>query len=192
MKHILLTIRPILGWLAVAVVLAFPVLTLSGAVDIFLRLGEIAGESQDKVHKGEIEVLAWNWGMSNSGTTHLGLTGGEGKSSVKDLSITKWIDKATPTIMFHALTGERIPSALLTIRKAGGITPVEFLKIDFKDIIVTSANTGGSGGEDRLTETITLNFANFKLTYTPQAPDGTTLPAISLDWDIVAKKGEVK
>ena len=192
MKHILLTIRPILGWLAVAVVLAFPVLTLSGAVDMFLRLGEITGESQDKVHKEEIDVLSWNWGMSNSGTTHLGPIGGEGKSSVKDLSIIKWIDKATPTIMFHALTGERIPDALLTIRKAGGTTPVEYLKIDFKDIIVTSASTGGSGGEDRFTETITLNFAAFKLTYTPQAPDGTPGTAITLNWDIVDKIGGVK
>jgi type VI secretion system secreted protein Hcp len=191
MKKPILTVRPLLGWLAVAVVLAFPILTLSGAVDIFLRLGEIAGESQDKTHKGEIEVLSWNWGMSNSGTTHQGPIGGEGKSTVKDLSITKWIDKATPTIMFHALTGERIPDALLTVRKAG-VSPVEFLKIDLKDIIVTSANTGGNGGEDRLTETVTLNFANFKLTYTPQAPDGTTLPATSLDWDIVANKGVVK
>ena len=37
-----------------------------------------------------------------------------------------------------------------------------------KEVLVTSVSTGGSGGEDRLTENVTLNFAEFKVEYTPQ------------------------
>ncbi len=184
MKNIWLTLRPSLGWLAVAAVLVFPVLTLSGAVDIFLKLGDIAGESQDKTHKGEIDVLAWSWGMSNSGTTHLGSGAGAGKSSVQDLSITKWIDKSTPAIMLQTLTGEHIKDALLTVRKAG-TTSVEFLKLEMKDILVTSVATGGNSGEDRLTETVSLNFGSFRLTYTPQNPDGSPgTPTSTVEWSI--------
>jgi type VI secretion system secreted protein Hcp len=184
MKKIRLTLRPTLGWLAVAAVLALPILTLSGAIDVYLRLGDIKGESQDKVHAGEIDVLAWSWGLSNNGTTHIGGGGGTGKSSVQDLSVTKWIDKATPTIMLQALTGEHLKDAVLTVRKAGA-TPVEFLKIEMRDILVTSVSTGGSGGEDRLTENVSLNFGSFKLTYTPQNPDGSAGTAIPIEWSIV-------
>ena len=31
------------------------------AVDMFFKLGDIKGESQDASHKEEIDVLAWSW-----------------------------------------------------------------------------------------------------------------------------------
>ncbi|MBP5150000.1 type VI secretion system tube protein Hcp, partial [Pseudomonas protegens] len=37
------------------------------AVDIFIKIGDIKGESMDKAHKDEIDVLNWSWGMSQSG-----------------------------------------------------------------------------------------------------------------------------
>ena len=56
-----------------------------------------------------------------------------------------------------------------------------------KDVIVTSVSTGGSGGEDRLTENVTLNFATFKIEYQPQKPDGTADGGkIEFEWDIAA------
>ena len=48
------------------------------AVDMFLKLGDVKGESVDGSHKDEIDVLAWSWGMSQSGTTHMGGGGGSG------------------------------------------------------------------------------------------------------------------
>lgn len=42
------------------------------AVDMFLKLEGISGESKDSSHKGEIDILAWSWGMTNSGTAHVG------------------------------------------------------------------------------------------------------------------------
>ena len=38
------------------------------AVDMFLKIGDILGESVDKTHKDEIDVLAWSWGASNTGS----------------------------------------------------------------------------------------------------------------------------
>ena len=36
------------------------------ALDMFLKLDGIAGESTNKGHKDEIEVLSFSWGVSNS------------------------------------------------------------------------------------------------------------------------------
>ena len=36
------------------------------AVDIFLKLGDIKGESTDDKHKNEIEVLSFSWGIANT------------------------------------------------------------------------------------------------------------------------------
>jgi type VI secretion system secreted protein Hcp len=68
------------------------------AVDMFIKIDDIKGESIDKTHKGEVQVLAWSWGATQSGSTHTGTGGGAGKVNVQDLSFTKYIDKATTNL----------------------------------------------------------------------------------------------
>lgn len=153
------------------------------AVDMFIKITDIPGESVDSKHKGEIDVLAWSWGMSQNGTTHMGGGSGAGKVNVSDLSLTKFIDKASPKLQLFCCNGKHIKEALLVVRKAGE-KPLEYVKITMSDCIVTSVQTGGSGGEDRLTENVTLNFATVKFEYTPQKPDGSGDTAIPYTWKI--------
>jgi len=142
------------------------------AVDMFIKIGDIKGESRDKVHKELIDVLAWSWGLSNSGSAHMGGGAGAGKVNVQDLSFTKYIDKASTNLMVACCKGSHYDEATLIVRKAGG-TPLEYIKITLTEVMITSLSTGGSGGEDRLTENVTLNFAKFKVEYQPQKADGT-------------------
>lgn len=163
------------------------------AVDMFLKItaqsGEVKGESVDSKHKDEIDVLAWNWGMSQHGSTHTATGGGSGKVSVQDISFTKYVDKSTPTLMKICCNGTHIKEAVLVVRKAGGKDPVEYVKLKMKDCIVTSITSGGSGGADRVTENISLNFAQFTYEYTPQDEKGAKGAAIPMGWDI-AKNAE--
>jgi type VI secretion system secreted protein Hcp len=153
------------------------------AVDMFLKLGDYKGESQDAAHKDEIDVLSWNWGTHQSGTTHLGGGGGSGKVHVDDLTITKYVDKSTPNIFKGCCKGTHIPEAKLTVRKAGD-KPLEYLKITMKDIVVSSYATGGNSDKDRITETVTLNFAQVKVEYTPQKKDGSGEASIPVGWNV--------
>ncbi len=157
------------------------------AVDMFIKIGDLKGESVDDKHKGEIDVLAWSWGMSQSGNTHMAHGGGAGKVNVQDLSFTKYLDKASPNLMQYCCNGKHFADALLTVRKAGE-NPLEYLKITLKDLIIAAVTTGGSGGEDRLTENVTLNFAEFKVEYTPQKKDGSGDAAVTIGWNIAENK----
>lgn len=159
--------------------------TLSGAVDMFIKIEGVPGESKDSVHKDEIDVLSWSWGMSNSSTLHDGSGGGAGRANFDDLEVTKYVDKSTPLLMESCSSGVIYPSALLTVRKAGE-KPLEYIKIELTDVLVTSVSTGGSGGEDRLTENVTLNFRKFKVIYTEQKEDGTGGGVTEFGWDIAA------
>ncbi len=155
------------------------------AVDMFLKLTGIDGESSDTVHAGEVDVLAWSWGASQSGTMHLGTGGGSGKVAVDNLSVTKYVDSASHSLLKHCHTGGHIEEGILTIRKAGG-SPLEYIILTMRGIIVSSVSTGGSGGEDRLTENVALNFKEFEYAYTPQALDGTGEAAKEFKWDVPA------
>ena len=161
------------------------------AVDMFLKIAGVDGETKDKAKKGnkEIDVLAWSWGMSNSGTFHTGGGGGAGKVNVQDLSITKWVDKASTTLLLMCCNGEHAPDAALTVRKAGK-NPLEYLIIRMKKVLITSISTGGSGGEDRLTENITLNFAAVEVDYSEQKDDGSGDAAATFLWDIEANANQ--
>lgn len=159
------------------------------AMDMFMKLGDIKGEAKDKVHKEEIDVLSWSWGMSNSGSAHVGGGMGAGKSNVQDVSFTKYIDKSSPDLMLACCNGKHIGEAKLTVRKAGE-TPLEYLIITMTDLLITSVSTGGSGGEDRLTESVSLNFAKVKVEYTEQTPKGTEAAKPKMTWNIEQNASE--
>ena len=162
------------------------------AVDIFIKIGDIKGESMDKAHKDEIDVLNWSWGMAQSGNMHVGGGGGAGKVNIQDLSLTKYVDKASPNLMMLCASGKHIDKVKLTVRKAGGESQVEYMVINLEEVLVTSLSTGGSGTDDRLTENVTLNFAQVMVDYQPQKADapktaarsslaGTSVPTPSAD-----------
>jgi len=153
---------------------------------MFLNIDGIPGESQDKTHAKEIDILAWSWGAANSGTTHVGGGSGAGKVNVQDMSLTKYVDAASVKLFEHVATGTHIATATLVVRKAGG-TPLEYMIIKMDDIIVVSQSMGGSGGEDRLTENISLNFGSFEYQYVEQDKTGKpTGDKPMVKWDIAA------
>jgi type VI secretion system secreted protein Hcp len=159
------------------------------AIDMFIKIGSIEGESQDKTHKGEIDVQAWSWGMSNSGSAHVGGGAGSGKVNVQDLNFTKYIDKSSTTLQLACCKGTHYDTATLVVRKAGD-KPLEYLKITMKEVIITSVSTGGSGGEDRLTENVTLNFASVKVEYQEQQKDGSGKKAPEMSWSVAENVSE--
>src|SRR5260370_3973352 len=143
------------------------------AVDMFMDMEGVKGESQDQKHSKTIDVLAWSWGMAQSGTTHMGTGGGGGKVQVHDLSFTKYVDSATPQLMLFCANGKHLKKAELFIRRAAGEKAggLEYLKITMEEIIISSLSTGGSGGGGRVTQKITPDLAQRKLQDNPPEQD---------------------
>ena len=163
------------------------------AVDMFLELEGVKGETIDKTYKSKkaIDVLGWSWGVSNTGTFHHGSGGGAGKASFQDISITKYTDNATADLILFCANGKHIPKGVLTCRKAGE-NPLEYLKITMQQILVTSYTTGRNQGdaEERSTETVRLNFAKVKVEYFMQNATGGKEPGGQMGWDIAGNAKE--
>jgi type VI secretion system secreted protein Hcp len=153
------------------------------ATDIFLALDGIKGESSDSKHKEAIEVLAWSWGLSNSGTFHTGTGGGAGKSNFQDISITKHVDKATADLLYACASGKHLKKGTLFVRKAGE-KPLEYLIYTLESILVSSMSAGSSEGQERATESVTLNFAKVKVEYKIQDGTGAGKDGGTFTWDI--------
>ena len=153
------------------------------AVDMFVKIDGVEGDSQDDKHAKSIDIMSWSWGLTQSGNTHLGPGSGAGKVAVQDVSFVKYTDGATAALVKFCMNGKHFKEAQLIVRKAGE-HPLEYLIVKMEDLIVSSVQTGGSQGEEMLTENVTLNFAKAFLGYTPQNKDGTGAAQKKAGWDI--------
>lgn len=142
------------------------------AIDMFLKLGDIKGESRDEAHRDEIDITEWAWGMSQTGSMHTGTGGGAGKVNIANLNLKKPLDKSSPNLMMACASGKHYSEARLVVRKAGGASPVEYLVITLKEVMVASYSTGAENAGDELHDSIALNFATVEVSYQPQKADG--------------------
>ncbi|GHT86975.1 hypothetical protein AGMMS49543_21560 [Betaproteobacteria bacterium] len=157
------------------------------AQDIFLKISGIEGESQDASHKGEIEVLGWNWGMNQESNMHNGSGGGAGKATVEDLTFLHWTDRASPNLMKYCLIGKHIPEVLLTVRKAGG-NPLEYLKITMTDVIISGVRATGERAKERVRETVSIAFSKVSHEYVVQNQQGSSGGTVTGSFDIKGNK----
>jgi type VI secretion system secreted protein Hcp len=155
------------------------------AVDYFLRITGIDGESADAKHKGEIDVDSWSWGASNPGTAHGGAGGGgAGKVSIQEFHFVTRVSKASPRLFLACASGQHLKEARLTARKAGA-SQAEFLTLTFSDVLVSTYQTGGSEHSDVVpVDQVSLNFAKLLMEYRAQKADGSLDAPIKAGWDL--------
>ena len=154
------------------------------ASDIFAKIGDIKGESQDDKHKDEIDVLSYSWGVTQTGSFAFGGGGGAGKAQFNDFNFTTNTSKASPVLFLACASGEHIKEATITVRKAGK-GQQEYLILKMTDVLVSSYQTGGSGqSESNPTESLSMAFAKIEFTYKPQKEDGSLEAGITTGWDL--------
>jgi type VI secretion system secreted protein Hcp len=154
------------------------------AVDMFLKLDGIQGESVDAKHHNEIEVVSYSWGVVNSGDA---APRRRGKPHAAALNVNAHTSKASPSLFLHCCTGQHIATGILTARKAGE-QPFEFLHIKMTDILIANYQTGSNGGDVLPVETISLEFAKVQVVYTPQSAAGGALGDISAAFNFLTNR----
>jgi len=158
------------------------------AVSIVIKIGKIQGDSVVAKHEKEIDVLEWNWGLTQSASAHIATGAGSGSADVRDLTIRKYIDSASPTLLQECFYGHDHKEAILTVIKAGGKTAIEMVKMTMSGtVFISSVNSGQPTGDDRYTETVTLNFAKVKFEYTGQNADQSKGASVAGEFDIAKR-----
>jgi type VI secretion system secreted protein Hcp len=152
------------------------------AVDYFLKLDGIPGESTDAKHKGEIDVLAFSWGVSQAGSSGRGVGVSAGKAIFEDLLVVARTSKASPKLWQACASGQHLKTAVLVCRKAGK-APLEFLKIKLTDVTITSYEIDSSDEELPLDQ-VALAFAKVETEFVSQDPTGKAQPPVTTGWDL--------
>ena len=159
----------------------------NAAQDMFLRIDGIQGDSLDRAHANEIDILAWSWGASNSGNTQMGGGAGAGKATFNDLTINKMVDSSSPLLLTNLATGKRIKTVTLTVRNTGQ-RPVDYYTLTLNEVLVTAVALSASSGDNRISESVTLNFSSYTYSFLPLKPDGTPKPAVITKFSILENR----
>jgi type VI secretion system secreted protein Hcp len=142
-------------------------------------------DSRDEECFEWIQLQSWSFGASNAGTFGIGSGGGSGKASIQDFHFTMHPSTATPDLFQHCCTGDHYKAAFVIAKKTGGVKPIHYLRYFFRDVIISSYQTGGSGGNDSPTDSISFNFAAMTLSFTSQNPDGSKGNTVDRMWNQV-------
>lgn len=160
------------------------------AIEVFLKVEGVDGECVKDGHTGEIDILSFAWGVSNAASFKTGTGGGTGQVDIGEISIMKYIDKCTPTLMAKTCAGQHWDKAKFTFRKAGGDKPVDYLVLELDKVFFTSFQFSGAGGGDQLTESCSIAFRSYKLVYTQQEQSGAPGATVESMWNVATGKAE--
>lgn len=159
--------------------------------DMFLKLdgtkqGPIRGESSDPKHVGEIDVVSWSWGMDSPADA---FGNAVARTSFDQIRIVKRVDSATTALMSALRNNELIKKAVLTVRKAGGVDPLEYLIVTIEKARLTSHRIGGGEGGDSsaLSEELALSFQKIQVEYVPQGKTGGGKGTMTFETEINTK-----
>lgn len=89
-------------------------------------------------------------------------SGGGGKVSIKEFTITRKLDKSSPMLFKACASGKHFPKVTIVARKTGG---KQYLKITLSDVLISSYQSGGHGGQETPSESITLNYTKQQVEY---------------------------
>jgi type VI secretion system secreted protein Hcp len=148
----------------------------AAAVDYYLKLGDIKGESKDDKHKEWIELESFSFGVSSTMT--MGGGGGAGKAKFADVTMVKTIDKSSPILFVEAASGKHYPTAELVLVRSG----VEVMKWTISDVVISSYQISGGTADAVPTDQFSLNFAKIVAEY------NSSSGPVKMGWDIKTNK----
>ena len=159
----------------------------TAASDVFLKIGDIKGESVDAEHREWIDAWSFQFGVSNPVTLSTGGSGA-GKASFSDIVITKSLDSASPRLFLGCAKGTTYPTVTLKLVRAGEIRQT-YYQITLSNVTISSVSNSNSEGDDRPSESVSLFYEKIKIEYWKTDAKGGLTPVAPVEWNVAENTG---
>ena len=154
----------------------------SGAFDIFIKIGDIKGESMDSKFPEWVVLEACEWGVArNIGSSAGGGLREDGIPMVNELVLSKRVDRSSPQLFLNAVGGSP-PVPTVTLVLVHPTTKAILYSLTLNDVLVSSQINKASSGDDAPHETVSFNFTKIKFDYNyVDSKGGTTTQSVTYD-----------
>jgi type VI secretion system secreted protein Hcp len=161
------------------------------AVDVYLQIDGIQGESQDDTHKGWIELTGVHWGVYQPKSATASTSGGHTaeRAELEDISFSKLADLCSPILAQHCAMGKTLPKAKLEFFRADGTgSRVKYFEVDLENVLIGMVKPHLGGKETYLSEIVNLKYSKIKWKYTQQKISGGIGGSTVGGWDLAANR----
>jgi type VI secretion system secreted protein Hcp len=134
------------------------------AIDVYLSIDGIKGESADSTHRGWIECTSAQWGVRQPRSATASTGGGHTteRCEHKSIALTKLADLASPVLLQNCSAGRTISKAKLEFMRADGNgVPVKYYEVELENVLVGSMDQVVHEGTG-LHDAFTLKFSKVK------------------------------
>jgi len=160
------------------------------AIDVYLQIDGIKGESMDDKHKDWIECTAVSWGVTQPRSATASTGGGHTaeRCEHQEIALTKLADLASPILLQTCSAGKTIPKARLEFMRADGQGDrIKYFEIELENVLIGGISPSVSEGSI-IQEQVGLKFSKIKWKYTQQKVTGGAGGNTSGGWDLAANK----
>ena len=160
------------------------------AIDVYLQIDGIKGESADSVHKDWIECKSVQWEVLQPKSATASSAGGHTaeRTEHKDIVISKLADLSTPLLLQTCSSGKTIPKAKFEFLRADGQGErIKYFEIELENVLISSVAPVVQPG-DILSESVSIKYSKVKWKYTQQKVGGGSGGNTSGGWDLSANK----
>ena len=151
------------------------------AVDYFLKLADVPGESVAQNHSGEIQVLSWSWGGTQTSTVSATTGSGAGKVSLSDLNLMIEFDSSSAKLLKGLTQGAHYATATLAAVKSGAANS-NYMTLDLTEVFIASLQLSASS--EVPSASLSLTYKTYTYNYFQQKSDGTVTNAGTTSYDV--------
>lgn len=158
------------------------------ASNVYLKLGEIEGESTVAGYEKQIEIMNFSYSCfqpvseSRSGTIHT-----EGRANHGAFNFSKYSDLSSADICAAMWAGKTLPTVVMTAVVNNGDAIIPYMTITLTNVVISNFSLHG-GGNSISTEELSLSFSKIKVAYHKQGEDGSDAGEKVAEWDLATEK----
>ncbi|MET3117219.1 type VI secretion system secreted protein Hcp [Undibacterium sp. GrIS 1.8] len=160
------------------------------AIDVYLQIDGIKGESTDTDHKDWIECTGVQWEVLQPKTATSSTGGGHTaeRCEHKDIVISKLADLSTPLLLQNSSSGKTIPKAKFEFMRADAQGQrIKYFEIELENVLIGGVSPEIAPGAI-LSEEVRFKYSKVKWKYTQQKVNGGSGGNTSGGWDLSANK----
>lgn len=155
----------------------------------YLKIGDIAGESQRAEHEDEIDIHDIQWNIEQGSAAQVGRGRARARAQVDALLLSKFTDASSAYLALACMQGKSFPDMVLSVRKDSGDAHLDYLIITMENVTISKFETCGIGDNEdgqMIEECLGLVFENVTYKYTVQADDHSAGDEHEITYDIAA------
>ena len=155
---------------------------------LLMKVTDVKGQTQLDGYADHMELWSYGHGISQNVSANVSNTDRTtGRPMHQDFTVTKDVDKATPSLLQGCNEGKVYKEILITVGRNDAGKILEIFTYKLEDAVISSISVGGGGGAKPV-ETITFNYARIEWTYAAQKEEGAAGGQAVAKWDVSVNK----